>query len=143
LRTYEWDETCNEAFETLKGILVKVPMLKLPNFDKDFEIHSDTSNFAIRGILVQDGRLMALENKKLNNTEQKWLTHEKEMWVVIHCFKTWDLEIFLHSTKVVIKTSEMAKHIGLVQCGHSTQAWKDNVVPNALTPTNKQKKHRM
>jgi hypothetical protein len=90
LRTYEWDETCNEAFETLKGILVKVPMLKLPNFDKDFEIHSDTSNFAIRGILVQDGRLMALENKKLNNTEQKWLTHEKEMWVVIHCFKTWD-----------------------------------------------------
>jgi hypothetical protein len=26
--TYEWDEACNEAFETLKGILVKVPMLK-------------------------------------------------------------------------------------------------------------------
>jgi hypothetical protein len=32
--TYEWDETCNEAFETLKGILVKAPMLKLFEFDK-------------------------------------------------------------------------------------------------------------
>jgi len=32
--TYEWDETCNEAFETLKGILVKAHVLKLSNFDK-------------------------------------------------------------------------------------------------------------
>jgi hypothetical protein len=45
--TYEWDEACNEAFETLKGILVKAPVLKLLNFDKDFEIHSDASDFAI------------------------------------------------------------------------------------------------
>jgi len=50
--TYEWDEACSEAFETLKGILVKAPMLKLPDFDKDFEIHSDASNFAIGKILV-------------------------------------------------------------------------------------------
>jgi hypothetical protein len=28
------------VFETLKGILVKAPMFKSPNFDKDFEIHS-------------------------------------------------------------------------------------------------------
>jgi hypothetical protein len=28
--TYEWDEACNEAFETLKGILLKAPMLKFP-----------------------------------------------------------------------------------------------------------------
>jgi hypothetical protein len=27
--TYDWDEACNEAFETLKGILVKAPVLKL------------------------------------------------------------------------------------------------------------------
>jgi len=45
--TYEWDGTCDGAFETLKGILVKVPMLKLPDFDKDFENHSDAFDFAI------------------------------------------------------------------------------------------------
>jgi hypothetical protein len=88
-KAYEWDEACNEAFETLKGILVKMPMLKLPDFDKDFEIHSDASDFAIRGVLVQDGRPMAFESKKLSETEQRWPTHEKEMWVVIHCLKTW------------------------------------------------------
>jgi hypothetical protein len=69
--TYEWEEACDEAFETLKGILVKAPMLKLPDFDKDFEIHSDASDFAIEGVLVQEGRLMAFESKKLNETEQR------------------------------------------------------------------------
>jgi hypothetical protein len=33
----------------------------------------------------------------------------------------WILEILRHLTKVIIKISEMAKHISLVQCGHSTQ----------------------
>jgi hypothetical protein len=87
--TYEWDGVCDKAFETLKGILVKVPVLKLPNFDKDFEIHSDASDFAIGGVLMQEGRLVAFENKKLSETEQRWPTHEKKMWVAIHCLKTW------------------------------------------------------
>jgi len=59
---------------------------------------------------------------------------------MIHCFKTWGhyigskdvvvwtnkchLEILCHSTKIVIRISEMARYIGLVQCGHSTQAWE-------------------
>ncbi len=78
---YEWDEVCNEAFETLKGILVKALVLKLPNFDKDFEIHSDASNFAIRRVLMQDGRLMAFESKKLSDMEWRWPHMKKEMWV--------------------------------------------------------------
>ncbi len=70
------------AFETLKGILVKVPMLKLPDFDKDFEIHFDAPDFdkdfeihfdacdfAIGGVLVQEGRPMAFESKKLSETK--------------------------------------------------------------------------
>jgi hypothetical protein len=87
--TYDWDEACDEAFGTLKGILVKAPVLKLPDFDKDFEIHSDASDFAIGGVIVQDGRPVAFESKKLSETERRWPTHEKVMWAVIHCLKTW------------------------------------------------------
>jgi hypothetical protein len=53
---YEWDETCNEDFKSLKGILLKTHVLKLPDF-------------AIGGVLVQDGRPMVFESKKLNKTE--------------------------------------------------------------------------
>jgi hypothetical protein len=73
--TYEWDEACNEVFETLKNILVKTHVLKLPDFDKDFEIHFDAFNFAIGGILMQDGRPVAFESKKLSKIERKWPTN--------------------------------------------------------------------
>jgi hypothetical protein len=32
--TCEWDEACIEAFETLKGILIKTPMLKFPTLTR-------------------------------------------------------------------------------------------------------------
>jgi hypothetical protein len=89
IKTYEWDGPCDTTFETLKGILVKAPVLKLPNFDKDFEIHFDAFDFAIEGVLVQEGKPVAFENKKLSEIKRRWLTHEKEIWAIIHCFKTW------------------------------------------------------
>jgi hypothetical protein len=67
--TYEWEEACDEAFRTLKGILVKALVLKLFDFDKEFEIHSDASDFAIGGVLVQEGIPVAFESKKLSETE--------------------------------------------------------------------------
>jgi hypothetical protein len=103
--TYDWDQVCAQAFETLKGILVKTLVLKLLDFDKDFEIHSDAFDFAIGGVLVQDGRPVAFESKKLSETERRWLTHEKEMWAVIHCLKTWGH--YIGSKDVVIWTDNV------------------------------------
>jgi hypothetical protein len=103
--TYEWDEICNEAFETLKSILLIAPMLKLSNFDKDFEVHSDASNFAIGRVLVQDGKPVAFESKKLNETERRWLTHEKEMWDMIHCLRSWGH--YIGSKDVVVWTDNV------------------------------------
>ncbi len=68
-KIYEQDEVCNEAFETLKGILVKAPVLKLLDFDKDFDIHFDASNFAIRGVLMQVGKIVAFQSKMLSEIE--------------------------------------------------------------------------
>ncbi len=84
-KTYEWDEVCNETFETLTGILVKAPVLKLPDFDKDFEIHFDVFDFAIRGVPLQDGKLVAFESKKLSETKRRWPTHEKKCgsWYIV------------------------------------------------------------
>jgi len=79
--------------------------LKLPDFDKDFEIHSDASDFAIGGVIVQDGRPVAFESKKLSETERRWPTHEKEMWAVIYCLKTWGH--YIGSKDVVVWTDNV------------------------------------
>jgi hypothetical protein len=103
--TYEWEGACDETFETLKGILVKASVLKLLDFDKEFEIHSDASDFAIRGVLVQEEKSVAFESKKLSETKRKWPTHEKEMWAVIHCLKTWGH--YIGSKDVVVWTDNV------------------------------------
>jgi hypothetical protein len=48
---------------------MKASVLKLPNFDKDFEIHSNAFNFTIGGVIVPDGRSVAFESKKLSEME--------------------------------------------------------------------------
>ncbi len=103
--TYEWDGACDKAFETLKVILVKARVLKLPDFDKDFEIHSNASDFAIERILVQEAKPVAFESKKLSETKRRWPTHEKEMWAIIHCLKTWGH--YIGSKDVVVWTDNV------------------------------------
>jgi len=147
--TYEWVEACDEAFETLKGILVKAPVLELLGFDKDFEIHSDASDFAIGGVLVQEGRPVAFESKKLSEMERRWPTHEKEMWAVIHCFKTWGhyigskdvvvwtdnvtLKYFATQPKLSSKQMRWQDTLALFNVDIRHKPGKDNVVPNALS----------
>jgi hypothetical protein len=147
--TYDWEETCDEAFETLKGILVKAPVLKLPNFDKDFEIHFDAFDFAIGGVIVQDGRPVAFESKKLSETERRWPTHEKKMWAVIHCLKTWGhyigskdmvvctdnvtLKYFATQSKLSSKQVRWQDTLALFNVDIQHKPRKENIVPDALS----------
>ena len=50
-----WDEHCYRAFGELKRRLTSAPVLKFPKFKKPFEVHSDASDFAIGGVLMQEG----------------------------------------------------------------------------------------
>jgi hypothetical protein len=54
---------------------------------------------------MQDGRLVAFESKKLSETERRWPTHGKEMWAIIHCFKTWGH--YIDSKVVVVWTDNV------------------------------------
>ena len=98
--TLEWTELCEQAFKELKEKLSSPPVLKFPEFEKPFEVHTDASDFAIGGVLMQEGRPIAFESKKLDGTQINWPTHEKEMFAVVHCLKTWQHYLGLHKTKV-------------------------------------------
>lgn len=53
-KSWVWSEQCQKALEDLKVTVTKKPVLALPNFTKTFEVHTDASNFAIGGVLMQD-----------------------------------------------------------------------------------------
>jgi hypothetical protein len=75
-------------------------MLKFLDFIKSFKVHTDVNDFIIDGVFMQDGHPIAFENKKLCKTQLWWPTHEKELYVIVCCLKTWQHYLGMHKVKV-------------------------------------------
>lgn len=103
---WDWSVGCQEAFDNLKVAVSSEPVLRLPDFEIPFEVHTDASDRAIGGVLVQDGHPVAYESRKLKDAEQRYSTHEKEMTAVVHCLETW--KHYLLGTKFVVVTDNVA-----------------------------------
>ena len=88
-RAWDWDTECWAAFESLKQVISKEPVLQLPNLNLPFEVQTDASDKALGGVLAQEGHPVAFESRKLNGGEQRYSTHEKEMITVVHCLQQW------------------------------------------------------
>ncbi|RVW98465.1 Transposon Tf2-8 polyprotein [Vitis vinifera] len=86
---WDWSRQCQMAFESLKEAMSTEPVLRLPDLDLPFEVQTDASDRALGGVLVQEGHPVAFESRKLNNAEQRYSTHEKEMTAVVHCLRQW------------------------------------------------------
>ena len=50
---FYWDEKCQHAFETLKQLLVKTPVLAFPTDEGGFVLDTDASNYAMGAVLSQ------------------------------------------------------------------------------------------
>ncbi|KAL5775969.1 hypothetical protein ACOSP7_013526 [Xanthoceras sorbifolium] len=101
-----WSDACQTAFEKLKLAVSSEPVLSLPDFEKPFEVHTDASDRALGGVLVQEGHPVAFESRKLKDVEQRYSAHEKEMAAVIHCLDTW--RHYLLGTKFTVVTDNVA-----------------------------------
>ncbi|KAK4383419.1 Transposon Ty3-I Gag-Pol polyprotein [Sesamum angolense] len=76
---WEWTIACNDAFKSLKQAISSQLVLKLPQFDKPFEVQVDASDRALGGMLVQDKHPVAFESRKQKDAELQYNTYEKEM----------------------------------------------------------------
>uniref|UniRef100_A0A803LKS9 Reverse transcriptase/retrotransposon-derived protein RNase H-like domain-containing protein n=1 Tax=Chenopodium quinoa TaxID=63459 RepID=A0A803LKS9_CHEQI len=88
-RRWEWSEKQQKAFQELKDSVMREPVLALPNPNKPFEVETDASDFALGGVLLQDGHPIAFESRKLNSAERKYATQEKELLAIVHCLRGW------------------------------------------------------
>ncbi|CAN1260507.1 Transposon Ty3-I Gag-Pol polyprotein [Linum perenne] len=112
-KVWEWSEQCQEAFQKLKGAMSKEPVLALPDPTKPYEVQTDASDFAIGGVLMQEGHPIAFESRKLNDTERRYTVQEKEMIAVVHCLRVW--RHYLLGAHFVVKTDNVATSYFLTQ----------------------------
>jgi hypothetical protein len=92
---------------------------------------------------------VAFESKKLSETERRWPIHEKEMWAVIHCLKTWGhyigskdvvvwtdnvtLKYFATEPKLSSKQVRWQDTLALFNVNIRHKPGKENIVPDALS----------
>ena len=75
---FEWTTACQDAFEALRALLIKAPVLAFPKEDLPYIVDTDASDYGIGGVLSQniDGTeyVIAYYSKSLNPAQQKYCT---------------------------------------------------------------------
>ncbi|MEM7421890.1 MAG: reverse transcriptase family protein, partial [Pseudomonadota bacterium] len=85
--TFVWSKECQKAFETLKAALTGQPLLAYPDFDTEFIVYTDASNFGLRVVIaqVQGGRehVIYFASRLMTDPELKYTIGEKEALAII------------------------------------------------------------
>ena len=79
----DWNEDCEHAFQTLKGVCSQTPVLAYADYSKPFRVHTDASELGLGAVLYQaqnDGtrRVIAFASRSLLNSEQKYHSSKLE-----------------------------------------------------------------
>lgn len=73
-----------EAFEKLKLLISSHPILKFPDYEKEFTVTTDASDYAIGAVLSQDGHPVCYVSRTLNNHERNYSVTDKEFLAIVY-----------------------------------------------------------
>eukprot|EP00253_Pinus_taeda_P002210 PITA_02210 len=88
-KVFKWTSECHKSFEQLKHLLTTTPILSIVDPNKDYVVCTDASKEGMGGLLMQEGRVIAYESRKLKEHEQKYSAYDLELAAVIHALKMW------------------------------------------------------
>jgi len=104
-----WGDEQEDAFNSLKKMLCKQPILQLPNFQKPFILRTDASQDGVGAVLMQetDGEIypVAYHSRKLKSAERNYSTVEKELLAVVDGIKKY--YFYLYGDKFLLETDHM------------------------------------
>jgi hypothetical protein len=91
----EWNNACEEAFQTLKSEMINAPILRVYDPTRPVVIETDASQFAIGAALLQSNekenilRPVAYFSRKLKKAERNYAANERELLAIVKALREW------------------------------------------------------
>ena len=86
---FEWNDSCERAFQELKWRLTSAPILVVPERGQEYLVYCDASKDGLGCVLMQSGRVVAYSSRQLKNHEKNYPTHDMELAAIIFALKIW------------------------------------------------------
>uniref|UniRef100_A0A8R7P4B6 Reverse transcriptase domain-containing protein n=1 Tax=Triticum urartu TaxID=4572 RepID=A0A8R7P4B6_TRIUA len=100
--TYQWTDTCEQAFQALKQALTSAPVLALPDFKQPFTVETDASDMGIGAVLMQRHHPIAFLSQALGPRHRMLSTYEKECLAILMAVERW--RPYLMQSEFTIRT---------------------------------------
>jgi hypothetical protein len=97
-----WTQPCQDAFDSLRALLTKAPLLRLPDFNRKFFVATDASQYGLGAALfqtdeafegdplsapVKERRCIALISRSLTKGERGYSTTKRELLAIVFALK--------------------------------------------------------
>jgi hypothetical protein len=104
---WNWSEECQKAFDTIKKKLTQAPILRRPDYNRPFELHTDWSGVGLGVVLVQrddEGReyVIAYASRSNNMTERNYSSYTGECLAAVSGVS--HFRVYLYGRRFVLLT---------------------------------------
>ena len=125
---FEWNADCDIAFQRLKTLLCKAPVLATPNFSCKFQLHTDASYEGLGAVLEQeqaDGttRPVAYASRSLLQHEKNYGVTELEALALVWAVKYFRVYLLGHATTVLTDHAPLKSFLTRPQTNAKLTRW--------------------
>ena len=99
---WKWGPEQAQAFDIIKRVMAKETLLHYPDFNKEFEIHTDASLTQIGTVITQDGKPVAFFSRKLKDGQHNYTTTECELLAIVETLKEFRTILLGQKLKIFI-----------------------------------------